>query len=553
MKRWVASLLWVITLALGSFVLATAPVRPQAKAGTPPPASAPLPPPGSVTFAGQALFTIQAPLATFSPQARAQFITERLERLSADPFTPTPALQLAEQDEATEILCGDTILMTLTDQDAQLAHLARADLARERMATLQDALRSRTWIARLKAIAFHALWTLLATAVIALALWLIAQGAKRIRARILALPEGHFRGLRIQELELVSFNTLRRMACHLVWTLQTLVALLIAYLYFSTVFSFFPATRGLAYKLLLLLLTPIRQVGLGILGYLPSLFFLLVIGVVTRFLLKGIHLIFRGIQAGSIKIPNFYPDWAEPSYRMARFFILAFALVVAFPYLPGAGSEGLKNVSLFLGVIFSLGSSGAVSNAVAGVLITYMRPFHVGDRIAVGETVGDVVEKSMLVTRIRTIKNVEITIPNATLLGSQVQNFSAQAQDRGLILHTTVTIGYDAPWRQVHALLIEAAQATEGILREPAPFVLQTSLDDFYVSYQLNAYTREASRQAALYSQLHANIQEHFNRAGVEIMSPHYRAARDGNQSTIPADQLPEGYQAPGFRVTKLP
>lgn len=229
--------------------------------------------------------------------------------------------------------------------------------------------------------------------------------------------------------------------------------------------------------------------------------------------------------------------------------MIALALVVAFPYFPGSGSEAFKGISLFMGIIFSFGSTGMVGNVVAGVMITYMRPFQIGDRIAVGDTVGDVVEKSLLVTRLRTIKNVDVTIPNSTLLGAQVQNFSANARDRGLILHTTVTIGYDAPWRTVHALLIGAAKATPGILEEPAPFVLQTSLDDFYVSYQINAYTKDPARMAGIYSDLHANIQEKFNEGGVEIMSPHYRAARDGNQTTIPVDYLPQGYTPPPFRI----
>jgi small-conductance mechanosensitive channel len=223
-----------------------------------------------------------------------------------------------------------------------------------------------------------------------------------------------------------------------------------------------------------------------------------------------------------------------------------------FPYLPGAGSDAFKGVSLFVGVLFSLGSSGAVGNIVAGVVLTYTNAFRVGDRVQIGETVGDVVERTMLVTRVRTIKNVDITIPNGTVLASQVINFTTQAADRGLILHSTVTIGYDVPWRQVHELLIAAAGATENVLAEPAPFVLQTSLDDFYVSYQINAYTELPAVMAQTYSLLHQNIQDRFNEAGVEIMSPHYGALRDGNQATIPADHLAKGYRAPTFRLEQV-
>ena len=219
-----------------------------------------------------------------------------------------------------------------------------------------------------------------------------------------------------------------------------------------------------------------------------------------------------------------------------------------FPYLPGADSPAFKGISVFLGVLFSLGSTSAIGNIVAGVILTYMRAFSLGDRVQIADTMGDVVEKTLLVTRIRTIKNVDITIPNAMVLGSHITNYSSSSQQYGLILHTTVTIGYDAPWRQVHQLLIDAATATENILQLPAPFVLQTSLDDFYVSYQINAYTDRPALMARTYSELHQNIQDRFNEARVEIMSPHYSTLRDGNQTTIPPDYLPDDYRTPGFK-----
>jgi len=360
-------------------------------------------------------------------------------------------------------------------------------------------------------------------------------------------------GLRIQSLELLSAEQASKWLLKLVGLGRALVFLVFGYLYLSILFSFFPATRGLASRLLDLATTPILSISKGIVAYIPNLFFLAIIGLVTWFTLKMTRLLFEGIQRGHLVLGTFHAEWADPTQKLVRLLILAFSLVLAFPYLPGSGSEAFKGVSLFLGVLFSLGSSGAVTNLVAGVLLTYMRPFKNGDRVQIGETVGDVVERTALVTRILTIKNVEISIPNSTVLATQVQNFSARAKQEGLILHTTVTIGYDAPWKTVHALLIGAALATDGILQDPKPFVFQTSLDDFYVSYQINAYTDQANQMAAIYAALHANIQDKFNEGGVEIMSPHYRMARDGNQTTIPTDYLPDGYQAPGFRILHLP
>jgi small-conductance mechanosensitive channel len=186
---------------------------------------------------------------------------------------------------------------------------------------------------------------------------------------------------------------------------------------------------------------------------------------------------------------------------------------------------------------------------VAGLVLTYMRLFKIGDRVKIGEVVGDVIEKSMLVTRVRTIKNEIISIPNSTVMNSHTVNYSSDAPEKGLIIHSTVTIGYDVPWKDMHQALIDAALKTELVLHEPKPFVLQTSLDDFYVSYEINAYIKEPNKQATIYSNLHQNIQDTCNERGIEILSPHYRAARDGNMTTIPADYLPKDYKAPGFNI----
>jgi small-conductance mechanosensitive channel len=178
-----------------------------------------------------------------------------------------------------------------------------------------------------------------------------------------------------------------------------------------------------------------------------------------------------------------------------------------------------------------------------------MRPFKVGDRIKIGDVTGDVIEKSLLVTRLRTPKNEEVTIPNSSVLSGNTVNYSTMARTVGLIIHTTVTIGYDVPWKKMHQALLNAADRTESLQKEPKPFVLQTSLDDFYVSYQINGYTRETNRFNRIYSSLHQNIQDCCNEMGIEIMSPHYRSARDGNATTIPADYLPKDYKAPGFNM----
>ncbi len=290
---------------------------------------------------------------------------------------------------------------------------------------------------------------------------------------------------------------------------------------------------------------------LAIFHFIPNLLTICVIYIVTRYIVKGVRFVTTEIKNDSITIKGFYPDWALPTYNIIRVILYAFMFVAIFPYLPGSNSKIFQGVTVFLGVLFSLGSSSAISSMVAGLVLTYMRPFKVGDVIKVGEIFGAVIEKNLLVTRLRTNKNEDITLPNSTILGGHTINFTSSANTLGLILHTTITIGYDAPWQVVHQLLISAAESTDEILKEPKPFVHQTELNDFYIAYQINAYTRAPLKIASTYSLLHQNIQDKFNEAGVEIMSPHYTALRDGNHIQIPEDYVSKDYKTPGFNINK--
>jgi small-conductance mechanosensitive channel len=311
----------------------------------------------------------------------------------------------------------------------------------------------------------------------------------------------------------------------------------------------FPATADFAETWLDAIREPIQAMLRSFVDYLPSLLFLIVWVFIIGGMLKLNRLFWKWVDAGAIVLPGFYKEWAYPTAKILAFLLIAFGLVVAFPYLPGGNSDAFKGVSIFIGVLISLGSGSAMGNIVSGVILTYTRAFRVGDRIRVGEHTGDVIERTLLVTRLRTIKNEDVIIPNSTVVSTSVVNYSEVKDSGQLILHTTVTIGYDAPWQKVHELLIEAARRTEGVLPAPVPFVLQTALNDYNVSYQINAYTDAPARMAVTYSNLHRNIQDTFNEGGVEIMSPGYQAIRDGNQTTIPESYLPPEYRKPGFRI----
>jgi small-conductance mechanosensitive channel len=324
-------------------------------------------------------------------------------------------------------------------------------------------------------------------------------------------------------------------------------ALLYAYLQF--VLSLFPWTRGIADLMVSSATGIVTDLLSGLFGYLPDLFSIVVIVFIARLLLRGLRGMFDQVGSGRIALGSFYPEWAAPTYSLVRFLVIAVAAVMVFPYLPGSGSEGFKGISVFLGLLVSLGAASAIANVIAGIVITYMRPFRVGERVKIADAVGDVIGKDLFVVRLRTVKNVDITIPNSLVLANHIVNFSSSAATRGLVLHTKVTIGYDVPWRKVHELMIGAARRVEGILESPPPYVLQTSLDDFSVSYELNACTDRPSEMATLYSRLHGEVLDAFNAAGVEIMSPAYTAVRDGNRATIPDEHLPKDYRPPAFNV----
>lgn len=289
-----------------------------------------------------------------------------------------------------------------------------------------------------------------------------------------------------------------------------------------------------------------------IIDFLPSLLFILMVAILAHFIIRFVKVVFDGLDRGSIEISGFYQEWARPTYILVRLLIVVFALVVVFPYLPGSGSPALQGLSIFIGVLVSLGSTSAVANIIAGIAITYMRAFKDGDRVRIADTVGDIVEKSLLVTRIRTPKNVVISIPNAMIMNNHIVNYSTHAKETGVLLHIEVTIGYDVPWRKVHDLLISATKKVDHIEDSSHAFVLQKSLGDFSVAYELNVLTRNPRETQQIYSQLHQSIQDSFNEGGVEILSPVYNSVRDGNEITIPEEHRPSDYQPGGFKFNPL-
>jgi len=493
-------------------------------------------PRGAPVVLGQdTLFYIATRFGPFNAEERARAVSERLARIADDAQRADDSVSTAREEGVVSILVGDLVITSITQGDATAAGIPQDSLATERAAIIAEALAHVSVWAVMKTILVGLAKALVATLALVAVILLLNRMFPAAYARIESWRRTRIPSLRIQRLVLLSSD--RATDALLLGGRITRIAIIAVLLfwYVPLLLNFFPWTKPYANQIFQWILNPLRQVWNAALGYIPNLFYIAVIVAVTYYLLRLIRLFFEGLERGTLVVPGFYREWAIPTFKIVRFLVLAFALIVVFPYLPGSGSDAFKGVSVFFGVLLSLGSAGAIGNIVAGIVITYMRPFDLGDRVKIADTVGDVIERTLLVTRIRTPKHVEVSVPNAMVLSSHIINYSAAALEGGVILHTTVTIGYDTPWRQVHELLLGAAATTEGLLAEPRPFVLQIALSDFYVEYELNAYTEQPNLMPRIYSDLHQHIQDAFQAAGVQIMSPNY-------ENDPPAPKIPRAY-----------
>lgn len=503
-----------------------------------------------VTLAGEEIFRVQAsPVASLSLQGRVELIKRNIQSF-ADSKADIKQLKVVEGPEGAAIGNADSVLLVITEQDAKLEGKTTLELALGVLGKLQVAVddyrTKNTW----KTYALGATFSLLSIVGLWQALLWNARAFEWLTRKALTVHDFWKGGIHFKGVEVLSATRIENVVLVALKSVRIFVVLLCLYFFLPLILSFFPETRKLGSTVFDYLLTPFITIFSTLVKYIPNLFYIFVIAFIAYYILKLISYVFTLIERGDLKFDWFYDDWARPTYQIVRFLVIVTALISAYPYIPGSSSEAFQGVGLVLGALISFASSSAISNIVAGVILTYTRAFRLNDRIQVGETVGDVVEKTLLVTRVKTIKHVVVTIPNSLVMGAQIINYSTSADEgEGVILHTSVTIGYDVPWQQVEALLIEAALRTDKLLRTPAPFVLQTSLDDWYVGYEINAYTKEPERMAVIYSELHKHIQEAFDAAGVEIMSPHYMTLRDGNASTVPSVLGAPGYTTPAFTV----
>ena len=489
---------------------------------------------------GVTLFRVRG-VSAFPAEQRAAGIAGRIAALAADRSIPAESLVVRETPLGSEVVAGGRRVFAVVDADSQLEGVGRSVLAevyRGRVAEAIEKFRrdregSVLWPNVARALA--------ATLALALVLWLARRALRLVRATLDQRYRSRIRTVQVGTVEVVKAEQLWHGMNRALGMVALLLALLAGYLYLDYVLHLFPWTRALGNSLSPIFLGPLATIGIGAIRFIPDLVFLVILALVTRFLMKLVRLFFRGIRDGTLTLSGFEPDWALPTERIVRLLVVAFALVVAYPHIPGSGSEAFKGITLIIGLIFSLGSPSVIGNMVAGQSLAFRRAFRIGDRVKIGEHIGDVEQMRLLSTYLRSPKNEQIVIPNQLIVNGEVVNYSTLARDGGLILHTIVGIGYETPWRQVEAMLLEAASRTAGLMQQPPPFVLQKALGNFAVDYQINVYCDNPRAMFPLYSALHRNILDVFNEYDVQIMTPAYEGDPE-QPKVVPREQW---YTAP--------
>ncbi len=488
-------------------------VQGQERASQPAPVAAP------VRLDGRNVLDIHWGYKTFTPAARASRISQLLKRLGDD--ASAPGFSVQPEDATVDVMSGDTLVASVFDGDARVAGITKEELAQQWASAMQravDAYRAEHSL-RLKL-------TRLALAVLVIVICLVLLAVFRALTREVArrakatLEKQAAKGDKRLALLLVHERTQKLVEGTLNFT-RFVLSLIVVWGSVRLLLSIFPSTRPFSEKMREQVLHPVKEFTTAFLADLPSLVFVVLVLLVTWYLTKLIHFFFIRIREGAITVEGFRPVWAPTTDRLVNIALIILAVLVAYPYIPGAESPAFKGISLFLGVLVSLGSTGLVANAVNGISLTYLDAFEVGDLVTIGEVVGWITKMGMLTTRVRTRKNEIITIPNSVVMDKAIINYNKPGE-QGVIVSSKVGIGYDAPWRQVEGMLLLAARRTRGIRANPSPFVLELSLNTFDITYEINAHLAPCQLAYVVVAELNRNILDAFNEFGVQIMTPAY-------------------------------
>ncbi|MCY4779449.1 mechanosensitive ion channel [Sphingobacterium sp. UT-1RO-CII-1] len=472
------------------------------------------------------LFYVYAKLGSTLPIDRAFNVKNRIQKLADDDLAKVDSFKIEKNEISVDIVYNDLIITSVTDLDALFEGLSKDEVAEDYLKLIKDSVTQEREDSSIPKLLIRIGLVVGILLLFFLFIKLLLRLKGRLITKVVTEQERRLKDIKIRNYVIVSsaqkVQVLKQVFRLLYWA----IVLLVAFLMLPVIFSIFPFTQGWANQLISLITKPLNKTFSAVIAYIPDLITALVILFVMRYLIRFVKYIFAEIDRGNLEISGFHQEFAMPTFTIVRFLLYAFTMVLIFPYLPGANSDVFKGVSVFIGVLFSLGSSSAISNIVAGLVITYMRPFRIGDRITIADKTGIVLEKTALVTRLRTIKNEEITIPNSSILTGNTVNYSTFSE-QGICFQVEVAVGYEEPWTKIQEILLAIPSRLERVKTDPPPFVLQKKLDDFYVLYELNVYISKSGEIDLARSEIYQEILNDFSREDIELNAPHLYAGMD--------------------------
>lgn len=489
-----------------------------------------------VTLFNDTIFTIYTSMGSFSPSQRAEEAQHKILDLFSDNNYTPDSLTYNEVYGLTNIIYNKQIIYSIGGNDALWEDTTARHLAEQIIANINLKVDKNKKLYSWQNIAIRWTKALLVVAVVGICLILITKIFNRLSLFIARNQNKFVKEIKIRKYELFSKRYLYGLFQRFIILLKYFFIGLIIYVGITFLLSIFPATHRYTNLLFHWIVDPIKRLGISIYNYLPNLIEVIILILLFRYIIRIVRYFSIEVEKGDLKIRGFHPEWSKPTYSIIRLILIAFSLILIFPNLPGSDSKAFQGISVFIGVLLSLGSSSAISNSIAGFIITYMRPFRKGDWIKVGTTVGYVKEKTLLVTRITTINNEDVTIPNSTILTSQTTNYSSTKNHDGLAIAAEVTMAYAVPWRTIHEVLLKAAELTPHLNRNKKPFILQQALESYYVKYSLNVYTKQPEKMYYIHTELLKNIQDCFKEAGLDLHLPQQISIVNQNMQSYEAN-----------------
>ena len=475
-----------------------------------------------IVFEKDTLYYLYTSYGPYDIDTRVKYVEEKLKELYNDPYFVADSIKIKPAGDYLSVMYNDKTITGVSMVDALWENSSQTELAQRYANIIKNTIVKYKEQNSLKSVLIRLAELLLVLFIAFILVWAINRLFDFLKKITLNSEHRFLTSIRIRNYDFIKKPGIVKALVKLLAILRIVFLLFLLITIIPLIFDIFPSTQYLSKIIVQWISEPIKNVGIAIIGYLPHLFYIVIIAVITRYVLKILRFFALEIERGILKIKGFHPEWAHTTYVLARMMLWVLALVIMFPHLPGSDSDAFKGISIFLGVLISLGSSSAISNAVAGIVISYMRPFQVGDWIKSGEIIGAVIEKNALVTRLKTINNEDITIPNSAILSGATMNFTSIGKEIGLALNVQVKVRYDYSDNLVEELLIEAALKTNGISPKPHPYIFQISLSELNAVYELNAYTFHPENMYFIKSDLTKNIQSTFRQANIEIFSTQY-------------------------------